>query len=54
MTLDAGASPSDVIFAHTIKTEEELKYASDKGVRLMTFDNEDELLKIHRVYPGAK
>lgn len=54
MVLDAGASPSNIIFAHTIKTTEELKFASNKGVELMTFDNEDELHKICRVYPNAK
>ena len=54
MVLNAGASPGNIIFANTIKTVEELKFASKHGVELMTFDNEDELLNIYRVYPSAK
>lgn len=54
MALDAGASPNNIILAHTIKTTEEMKFASEKKVEVMTFDNEDELLKIKRVYPNAK
>lgn len=52
--MTAGAPAKNIIFANTIKTDEELKFASDVGVELLTFDNEEELLKIQRLYPNAK
>ncbi|MFH1478223.1 MAG: type III PLP-dependent enzyme [Candidatus Omnitrophota bacterium] len=52
--LRLGASPSKIIFANTIKTSEDLELARRRRVRLMTFDNEPELYKIAKHYPGAK
>ncbi|XP_063417052.1 ornithine decarboxylase-like [Mytilus trossulus] len=52
--LDLGVDPSRIIYANTFKQPSFLKYAADKGVSLMTFDCEDELEKIKKVYPGAK
>lgn len=52
--LRLGASPGKVIFANTIKSSEDLLTARRRRVRLMTFDNEPELYKIAKVFPGAR
>jgi ornithine decarboxylase len=52
--LAAGADPSRIIYAHPCKTQSYLRYASQVGVKLMTFDNADELYKIKAVFPGAE
>ena len=51
--LGLGAQPSKIIFANTIKSSEDIQYAQKKRVRLMTFDNEPELYKLAKYYPGA-
>lgn len=51
--LRLGAQPSRVIFAHTIKSAEDIQFAKRRRVRLMTFDNEPELYKISKYYPKA-
>ena len=52
--LRLGASPSKVVFANTIKTEDDIISARRRRVRLMTFDNEPELYKIAKHYPRAR
>ncbi|XP_038065638.1 ornithine decarboxylase-like [Patiria miniata] len=54
MVLDLGVSPDRIIFAHPCKQESHLRFAREKGVRLMTFDTEEELHKVKRVHPDAK
>lgn len=51
--LRLGASPSKIIFANTIKSTEDIEVARRRRVRLMTFDNEPELYKIAKHFPGA-
>ncbi|UCD55655.1 MAG: type III PLP-dependent enzyme [Candidatus Omnitrophota bacterium] len=51
--LSLGAMPSKIIFAHTIKSPEDIIFARRRRVRLMTFDNETELYKLAKYYPGA-
>ncbi|MFC1590791.1 type III PLP-dependent enzyme [Candidatus Omnitrophota bacterium] len=51
--LRLGASPSKVIFANTIKSNEDIAFARRRRVKLMTFDNEPELYKIAKEFPGA-
>jgi len=51
--LRLGASPSKIIFANTIKSNEDIAFAKRRRVRLMTFDNEPELYKIAKYHPGA-
>ncbi|OGW74877.1 MAG: hypothetical protein A2Z72_02405 [Omnitrophica bacterium RBG_13_46_9] len=51
--LELGAAPSKIIFANTIKTPEDITFARRHKVKLMTFDNEPELYKIAKYYPGA-
>lgn len=52
--LSLGADPKKVIFANTIKSNEDIARAHRKKVRLMTFDNEAELYKIAKHCPNAK
>ncbi|XP_033106424.1 ornithine decarboxylase-like [Anneissia japonica] len=52
--LELSVSPSRIIFANPCKQKSHLKYACDTNVSLMTFDNEDELYKVKRLYPGAR
>ena len=52
--LGAGAPPSKIIFANTIKSAEDISFARKRGVRLMTFDNEPELYKLAEHTPGAQ
>jgi len=54
MVLAAGVPPADVIFAHPAKQPSHIAYARAAGVAKMTFDNEEELRKIARAYPGAR
>jgi len=52
--LRLGASPGKIIFANTIKSQEDIISARRRRVRLMTFDNEPELYKISEHYPKAR
>ncbi len=52
--LELGASPEKIIFANTIKSHDDMRFACKKKVKLMTFDNEPELYKIAKACPGAK
>ncbi|XP_052077878.1 ornithine decarboxylase-like [Mytilus californianus] len=52
--LDLGVDPSRIIYANTFKQPSFLKFAAENCVSLMTFDCEDELTKIKKVYPEAK
>ncbi|KAK2745878.1 Ornithine decarboxylase [Myotisia sp. PD_48] len=54
LALDSGVDPSRIIYAHPCKTKSYLRYASQVGVKQMTFDNSDELYKIKSVYPDAE
>jgi len=52
--LSAGARPSRIIFANTIKPAEAIAAAAARGVDLMTADSEYELHKIAEHAPGAR
>jgi ornithine decarboxylase len=49
-----GVEPEKIVFAQTVKPIHNIKYAKDKNVRKMTFDNEFELLKIQKHFPDAE
>lgn len=51
---DLGVASEDIIFANPIKNAEDLLYAQSIGVRKMTFDNADELIKIKKHFPTAQ
>eukprot|EP00727_Mastigamoeba_balamuthi_P001116 m51a1_g11000 putative ornithine decarboxylase (432) ;mRNA; f:354403-356250 len=52
--LDMGVAPENLIFANPCKLESHILHAKVRNVRKMTFDNEDEALKIARLYPEAE
>ena len=52
--LNLGVAPSRIIFANPCKQKSHIRYAAEKGVALMTFDNEAELEKVKQIYPEAK
>ena len=51
--LSLGAPPSDIIFANPCKAKSHILFAKEKGVLRMTFDNAQEIDKIHSIYPEA-
>jgi ornithine decarboxylase len=52
--LSYGVSAKNIIYAHPCKPPSHIEFAKEQGVELMTFDNEDELVKIQSIYPEAK
>uniref|UniRef100_A0A3Q1GQB6 ornithine decarboxylase n=1 Tax=Acanthochromis polyacanthus TaxID=80966 RepID=A0A3Q1GQB6_9TELE len=52
--LSLGATPDKIIYAHTTKPLSHIRYACTHGVDVMTFDSEDELLKISLCHSQAK
>lgn len=52
--LNLGVDPSKIVYAHPCKAASYIRYAGDVGVKLMTFDNADELKKCKRNFPGCK
>ncbi|XP_069122329.1 ornithine decarboxylase-like [Argopecten irradians] len=52
--LDLGVDPSRIIYANTCKQMSHITYAKDHDVDLMTFDNEEELVKIKMLYGSAR
>lgn len=49
-----GVTPDDIIYTHTTKPPSHIKYACAHGVNKMTFDSEDELIKISLCHANAK
>lgn len=54
LVLTIGAKPEKIIFANTVKSDNDISFARKNNVKLMTFDNEPELYKIAKNCPGAK
>lgn len=52
--LELGVNPERIIYANPCKTASYIKHAADRNVRMMTFDNEQELYKIMRIYPNSE
>uniref|UniRef100_A0A3P8TY10 ornithine decarboxylase n=1 Tax=Amphiprion percula TaxID=161767 RepID=A0A3P8TY10_AMPPE len=52
--LSLGATPDKMVYAHTTKPLSHIRYACTHGVDVMTFDSEDELLKISLCHSQAK
>ncbi|CAF1176112.1 unnamed protein product [Didymodactylos carnosus] len=52
--IDLGVSSDRIIYANPCKQSSYVQYAKQAGVDTMTFDNEQELMKIKQVYPDAK
>ncbi|KAI8907257.1 pyridoxal-dependent decarboxylase [Gorgonomyces haynaldii] len=54
LALDHGAQPEQIIFANPCKQVSHIRYAAAKGVKMMTFDNADELYKVKLHMPDAQ
>ena len=52
--LNCGIDPKSIIFANCCKPNNFIRYAQSVGVDLMTFDNEDELIKIANLFHSAR
>lgn len=52
--LALGVEPSRIIFANPCKTASHIRHAESRGVKLMTFDNDQELTKVKRLFPEAE
>jgi len=49
-----GVDPARIIYAQPCKTKSHLRYAANRGVKQMTFDNADELYKTKQLFPDAE
>lgn len=54
LVLSLGAMPDKIIFANTIKSNEDITEANKRRVKFMTLDNEPEIYKIAKSCPGAR
>ena len=54
LVLSLGIEPNRIIYAQPCKTKSYLRHARKVGVKQMTFDNCDELLKIKSCFPDAE
>jgi ornithine decarboxylase len=52
--LEMGVDPSRIIYANPCKQVSHLRYAAAKNIRMMTFDNADELRKVKLHHPNAQ
>ncbi|XP_070490198.1 ornithine decarboxylase 2-like [Chironomus tepperi] len=52
--ISLNVSTDRIIFANTTKIASHIDYAKQQNVNLMTFDNEDEIEKIIKIYPDAR
>jgi ornithine decarboxylase len=52
--MDLGVSADRIIYANPCKQSSYIRYAHEVGVEIMTFDNEQELMKIKQIYPNVK
>ncbi|CAG8584252.1 7136_t:CDS:2 [Diversispora eburnea] len=51
--LDLGVDESRIIYANPCKQASFIRYAAQRDIRMMTFDNIDEIYKIKRYFPSA-
>ncbi|XP_072017907.1 LOW QUALITY PROTEIN: ornithine decarboxylase-like [Amphiura filiformis] len=49
--LNLGVHPSRIIFANPCKQKSHIRFAAEKGVSMMTLDNEAELYKVKQIFP---
>ena len=52
--LDMGVDPSNIIYANPCKQGSFIRFAAEHDVKMMTFDNVEELHKIKRFFPNAQ
>jgi len=52
--LSYGIPPNKIIYANPCKQISHIRFAAEKGIEMMTFDNMDELNKVKKYHPNAK
>ena len=52
--LNIGVNPNKIIYANPCKSRSYIEHSKNVGVKKMTFDNADELLKIKETFPDAE
>lgn len=52
--MNLGVDVSRIIYANPCKQRSFIKYAAKRGVDMMTFDNEAELVKVKEIFPRAR
>lgn len=52
--LDMGVDPQRIVYANPCKTASYVRYAAQENVRMMTFDNPEELYKVKKFFPNAQ
>ena len=52
--LSLGAKPEQIIYANPCKQFSHIRYARDNGVKLVVFDNEEELERLKGIFPNAQ
>eukprot|EP00049_Salpingoeca_infusionum_P017462 m.353056 g.353056 ORF g.353056 m.353056 type:complete len:500 (+) comp16675_c0_seq1:342-1841(+) len=52
--LNIGVDASRIIYANPCKPTSHIRFAKSVGVKMMTFDSEEELVKIQAVYPTSE
>ncbi|CAH2222221.1 ornithine decarboxylase [Pelobates cultripes] len=51
---EIGVKPEQIIYANPCKQISQIRFAAKSGVQMMTFDNEEELVKVSQSHPNAK
>lgn len=54
IVLSLGVEPDRIIYAHPCKPNSHIRHAQREGVKKMTFDSVDELLKVKAIFPEAE
>ncbi|XP_054158493.1 antizyme inhibitor 2-like, partial [Oppia nitens] len=52
--LSIGTDPDSIVYANPNKTDQSLVYSRKMDIKYMAVDGQEELLKINRLYPGAR
>ncbi|XP_046381757.2 ornithine decarboxylase-like [Haliotis rufescens] len=52
--LDMGLGPTRIVYSHSVKHPTDIRYAQARGVDLIAFDNEEELVKMKSLHPNAR
>src|SRR4051812_21641331 len=52
--LELGVDPSNIIYANPCKQGSFIRFAAEHDVKMITFDNTEELYKIKRLFPNAQ
>ena len=52
--LSLGAKPEQIIYANPCKQSSHIRYARDNNIKMVVFDNKEELVKMKKNFPTAQ